>query len=455
MRATIFGAGYVGLVTATCLADAGHEIVCVDIDQAKIECLRSGTVPIHEPGLSSMMKRALVAGTLRFATDAAAAVGHADMQIVAVGTPAASNGAADVKAVFFVAEAIARLMQTSKLVVLKSTVPVGTAEQVRVRMSSILSKRHVRVSCEVAANPEFLKEGSAVADFLKPDRIVLGTSSENACQLLKQLYAPFNRSRDRTICMDIRSAELTKYAANAMLATKISFINEIANLAECLGADIESVRQGIGADPRIGYEFIYPGIGYGGSCFPKDVRALINTAHELGKTIPLVEAVHAVNEQQKIDLFERIAKHFGGTFLLQGKTIAIWGLSFKPNTDDMRDAPSRFLIDSLSDCGCNIQAFDPMAMDEARRIYGNSVRMTFAKDMYSALTDADALVVCTEWQQFRTANLTEMKGRLKSKTIFDGRNIYDPQQLHEEDWTHFSIGRPPHYQRPIEIRAAS
>lgn len=455
MHVTLFGTGYVGLVTGACLADAGHAVLCVDVDEKKIARLKAGEIPIYEPGLEAIVKRSAQAGTLSFTTDAAAAVAHAELQFIAVGTPADGDGSADLSFVLDVAATIGRHMESDKIVVVKSTVPVGTCDQVKERITEVLSERPTELGCEVVSNPEFLKEGSAVADFLKPDRIIVGTASKRAGAVMKELYEPFNRNHDRTIYMDVRSAELSKYAANAMLATKISFINEIANLAERLGADIEQIRRGIGADPRIGYDFIYPGLGYGGSCFPKDVQALIRTARNAGYGAGLVEAVDAVNERQKKTLFERIAGHYGGIDALKGKTIALWGLAFKPNTDDMREAPSRTLMEALWDCGARVQAYDPVAMDEARRIYGDREDLVLAPDKYSALADADALAICTEWQQFRAPDFDEMALRLKKRLIFDGRNIYAPDRMRDEGWTYFSIGRALSLPRLKAVKAAS
>ncbi|UJW75325.1 UDP-glucose dehydrogenase family protein [Rhizobium sp. SL42] len=443
MNVTIFGTGYVGLVTGACLADVGHNVMCMDIDQGKIDRLNKGEIPIYEPGLQAIVERNIKDGTLLFTTDAARAVAHADMQFVAVGTPPDESGAADLQYVLSVAETIGRTMAGFKLVVVKSTVPVGTCDKVAERLKTVLGARTNAPAFEVVSNPEFLKEGAAVSDFLKPDRIIVGTDSAKARTMMAELYEPFNRNHERTIYMDRRSSELTKYAANAMLATKISFINEIANLAEKLGADIEHVRRGIGADPRIGYHFIYPGIGYGGSCFPKDVQALARTAREVGYDAHLIEAVEAVNNRQKHRLFDKIAGHFGGERNLAGKTVAIWGLSFKPNTDDMREASSRVLMESLWSAGARIRAFDPVAGEEAARLYGSRPDMVLVKDKYSALDGADALAVCTEWQQFRAPDFGEMALRMQAKTIFDGRNLFAPERLRDDGWTYLSIGRAP------------
>ncbi len=448
MNVTIFGTGYVGLVTGACLADVGHNVMCMDIDQGKIDRLNKGEIPIYEPGLQAIVERNIKDGTLVFTTDAAKAVSHADMQFVAVGTPPDETGAADLQYVLAVAETIGRAMASFKLVVVKSTVPVGTCDKVAERLKSVLGARSNAPSFEVVSNPEFLKEGAAVSDFLKPDRIIVGTDSTRARAMMAELYEPFNRNHERTIYMDRRSSELTKYAANAMLATKISFINEIANLAERLGADIEHVRRGIGADPRIGYHFIYPGIGYGGSCFPKDVQALARTAREVGYDAHLIEAVEAVNNRQKHRLFDKIADHFEGERNLAGKTIAIWGLSFKPNTDDMREASSRILMEALWSAGAKVRAFDPVAGEEAARIYGTNADLTLVGDKYSALDGADALAVCTEWQQFRAPDFGEMALRMTAKTIFDGRNLFAPERLRDDGWTYLSIGRTAALPRP-------
>ncbi|AEQ53129.1 UDP-glucose dehydrogenase family protein [Pelagibacterium halotolerans] len=445
MRLTIFGTGYVGLVTGACLADVGHQVICVDVDAKKIARLRAGEIPIHEPGLDEVVHRNVAAGTLEFTTDTARAVAHGQVQFVAVGTPPDESGAADLQYVLAVAETIGKAMARRKIVVVKSTVPVGTSDKVRARLAQVLSDRNSALEFDVVSNPEFLKEGAAVNDFLKPDRIIVGTATDHAREVMKEIYEPFNRNHDRTIYMDVRSAELTKYAANAMLATKISFINEIANLAERLGADIEEVRRGIGADPRIGYHFIYPGLGYGGSCFPKDVQALGRTARDIGYDAPLIGAVEAVNTRQKTTLFEKMANHFGGAQGLKGKRIAVWGLAFKPNTDDMREAPSRVLIEALWAAGATVVAYDPVAMDETARIYGARDDLMLAPDKYAALEGADALAICTEWQQFRAPDFDEMADRLAAKLIFDGRNIYAPDRLSRDGWTYVSVGRAPAY----------
>lgn len=444
MKITIFGTGYVGLVSGACLAEVGHDVLCVDVNQEKIDNLKIGILPIWEPGLEELVTRNVKEGRFRFTTDAAAAVQHGQVQFIAVGTPPDEDGSADMQYVLAVARTIATHMTGYKVIVNKSTVPVGTADQVAATINTVIAseaRQSLPPKFDVVSNPEFLKEGAAVNDFLRPDRIIIGTSSEQAKTIMRELYEPFNRANDRTLFMDVRSAELTKYAANAMLATKISFMNEMANLAERLGADIEEVRKGIGSDPRIGYQFIYPGCGYGGSCFPKDVQALAHTAQRLGFKVPLLQAVEAVNNRQKTILFTKLAHHFGGQEQLNGKTIAVWGLAFKPNTDDMRAAPSRVLLEALWQAGAKVQAFDPVAMKEAERTYPKNPRLILCADKYLALQDADALVICTEWQQFRAPDFTEMAGRMQSKVIVDGRNLYQPYKLQEKHWTYLSVGR--------------
>ncbi|MCV2216233.1 UDP-glucose dehydrogenase family protein [Thauera sp. Sel9] len=441
MKLSIFGTGYVGLVTGACLAEVGHNVVCLDIDQGKIDRLNQGQLPIWEPGLEAIVARNVAEGRLAFTTDVARGVAHAQVQFIAVGTPPDEDGSADLQYVLAVAESIARHMQGYKVVINKSTVPVGTADKVCERITTVLAERTVDLPFDVVSNPEFLKEGAAVGDFLKPDRIIIGTESEKARELMHELYEPFNRNHERTMFMDVRSAELTKYAANAMLATKISFMNELANMAEILGANIEEVRKGIGSDPRIGYHFIYPGCGYGGSCFPKDVQALGRTADQIGYEAPLLKAVETVNNRQKGVLFSKLARHFSGVEGLAGKKIAIWGLAFKPNTDDMREAPSRTLIEALWAAGAQVHAFDPVAMEETRRIYGTRDDLQLARDKYAALEGADALCICTEWQQFRAPDFDEMQNRLKEKVVVDGRNLYSPTRLREDGWSYYSVGR--------------
>ena len=441
MKLSIFGTGYVGLVTGACLADVGHNVVCIDVDQTKIDNLKKGILPIWESGLDAIVERNVNAGRLQFTTNVATAIQHAEIQFIAVGTPPDEDGSADLQYVLSVAESIARNMQSYKIIINKSTVPVGTADKVQVRVAQVLAERGEKIAFDVVSNPEFLKEGAAISDFLKPDRIIIGTQSIEARKCMNELYEPFNRNHERIIFMDVKSAELTKYAANAMLATKISFMNELANMAEILGADIEEVRKGIGADPRIGYHFIYPGCGYGGSCFPKDVQALERTAAQIGYNAELLKATESVNNRQKARLFEKLAKHFGGINKLSGKTIAIWGLSFKPNTDDMREAPSRTLMEALWQSGAKVQAFDPVAMDECQRIYGRREDMTLMGTKEAALRQADALVIVTEWQQFRAPDFDLIKTELKNPVIFDGRNLYNPERMIRECITYYSMGR--------------
>lgn len=439
MNVTIFGTGYVGLVTGACLADMGHHVLCVDVDTAKVEGLKKGVIPIYEPGLESIVTANVAAGQLNFTTSAAEGVAHAEIQFIAVGTPPDEDGSADLKYVLAVATSIATHMQSNKVIVNKSTVPVGTADKVTATVRQVLQNRQANISFEVVSNPEFLKEGAAVNDCMKPDRIVIGSSNSNSISVMKELYAPFNRNHDRMIVMDVRSAELTKYAANCMLATKISFMNEMANLAERLGADIEQVRLGIGSDPRIGYHFIYPGCGYGGSCFPKDVQALIRTAEQIGYQPQVLQAVEAANEVQKTVLFQRVTAQFGND--LTGRTFALWGLSFKPNTDDMREAASRVLMEALWAAGATVQAFDPEAMEETQRIYGQRADLKLCGTKEAALKDADALIICTEWKNFRAPDFAALKATLKQPVVIDGRNMYDPAQMKREGFRYFAIGR--------------
>ena len=440
MKVTVFGTGYVGLVQGAVLADVGHDVVCVDIDAAKVAALQAGRIPIHEPGLTPLVQANHAAGRLHFTTDAAAGVAHGDLIFLAVGTPPDEDGSADLKHVLAVARTIATHMAAPKTIVNKSTVPVGTADKVAAEVRQALAQRGADIAFEVVSNPEFLKEGAAVADCMRPDRIVIGTSSPAAERQLRELYAPFNRNHDKIVLMDVKSAELTKYAANAMLATKISFINEIAGLAERLGADIEAVRRGIGSDPRIGYHFIYPGAGYGGSCFPKDVKALIHTAHEVGFVPEVLEAVERRNDAQREVLAERIVAHYGGQ--LQGKTIAVWGLAFKPETDDMREAPSRNLLAALWAAGAQVRAHDPVAMDEARRIFGERADLTLCDSPMAALEGADALAIVTEWKQFRVPDFNRIAQALRDRIVFDGRNLYDPAVVARHGLAYESIGRP-------------
>lgn len=441
MKITVFGTGYVGLVTGACLAEAGYQVMCVDIDESKIERLKQGVIPIYEPGLESIVKENYSAGRLHFTTSAEDGVNFGEFQFIAVGTPPDEDGSADLQYVLAVAREIGNHMTGHRIVIDKSTVPVGTADKVRAEISSVLAQRNADITFDVISNPEFLKEGSAVADFMKPDRIVIGTNNADSADAMRELYGPFNRNHDRLIVMDVRSAELTKYAANAMLATKISFMNEIANLAERLGADVENVRKGIGSDPRIGYQFIYPGCGYGGSCFPKDVQALAKTALDVGYQARLLNAVEGINNSQKSRLLELIIRHFGGADSLRGKTFALWGLAFKPNTDDMREAPSRVVMESLWAAGARVQAYDPEAMDETQRIYGPRDDLALMGTKESALKGADALIICTEWKGFTAPDFTLMAERLTQQVIFDGRNLYDPNRLASKGWTYYGIGR--------------
>ncbi|PWK93029.1 UDP-glucose dehydrogenase family protein [Fulvimonas soli] len=439
MKVTIFGTGYVGLVTGACLAEMGNHVVCVDIDAAKVARLERGEIPIYEPGLEPIVRRNHASGQLAFTTDPAPAVAHGQVIFIAVGTPPDEDGSADLQYVLGVARTVGRHLDRYAVVVNKSTVPVGTADKVRETIAAELAARGAAVEFDVVSNPEFLKEGDAVEDCLRPDRIVIGSASARAVALMRKLYAPFNRNHDRTVVMDVRSAELTKYAANAMLATKISFMNEIANIAERVGADVELVRQGIGSDPRIGYHFIYPGAGYGGSCFPKDVQALERTARAAGYEARLLGAVEAVNHDQKTKLFELISRHFGGQ--LAGRTIALWGLAFKPNTDDMREASSRRLMESLWQAGAKVRAFDPEAREETRRIYGERADLVLCDSAYAALEGADVLAIVTEWKAFRSPDFARIRAALKEPAIFDGRNLYDPATVEEAGLAYYGIGR--------------
>ncbi|VAW90499.1 UDP-glucose 6-dehydrogenase [hydrothermal vent metagenome] len=439
MKVTIFGSGYVGLVTGACLAEVGNDVVCVDIDQKKIEMLNSSEMPIYEPGLEKIVRNNISAGRLSFTTNIETGVSHGLFQFIAVGTPPDEDGSADLQYVKAVAKSIGEHMGEYRVIINKSTVPVGTADKVHETVISALEKRGLNIDFDVVSNPEFLKEGAAIDDFMKPDRIVIGTDNPRTTELLRALYTPFNRNHDRIVVMDIRSAELTKYAANAMLATKISFMNELSNMAERLGADIEQVRLGIGSDPRIGYHFIYPGCGYGGSCFPKDVQALERTANEIGYDAPLLQAVETVNNRQKNVLFQKVERHFDSN--LKEKTFAIWGLAFKPKTDDMRAAPSRTLMEALWEAGAKVQAYDPEAMQETQRIYGDRSDLMLCEDANSTLSGADALIIVTEWQAFRSPDFEFIKSQLKSPTIFDGRNIYDPKTLNSIGITYYAIGR--------------
>ncbi|HQU98628.1 MAG TPA: UDP-glucose/GDP-mannose dehydrogenase family protein [Nitrosomonas sp.] len=441
MKVSIFGTGYVGLVTGSCLAEVGHNVFCIDVDQNKIDNLKKGVLPIWEPGLENIVERNVSEGRLHFTTDAAQAIEHGEIQIIAVGTPPSEDGSADLQHVLKVAETIAKNMQTYKVVVNKSTVPVGSAKKVQAQIEKTLNEREKKIAFDVVSNPEFLKEGAAVGDFMKPDRIIIGTKSLEAKERMIELYEPFNRNHERTIFMDVESAELTKYAANAMLATKISFMNELANIAEILGADIEQVRNGMGADPRIGYHFIYPGCGYGGSCFPKDVQALQRAAQQVGYDAELLKATESVNFRQKNRLFEKIKHHFGDAAALAGKTMALWGLSFKPNTDDMREAPSRALIEALWQAGVKVQAFDPVAMKECQHIYGQRDDLVLMGTKEQALRNADGLIIVTEWQQFRVPDFDLIKTELKNPVIFDGRNLFNLDAMKRRGFTYYSIGR--------------
>jgi UDPglucose 6-dehydrogenase len=439
MRVTIFGTGYVGLVTGTCLAEVGNDVVCVDVDAGKIARLERGEIPIYEPGLEPLVKANYRSGRLKFTTDAQAAMASAQVVFIAVGTPPDEDGSADLTHVLEVARTIGRTLTRPAVVVNKSTVPVGTADSVRAAIASELAVRAAEIAFDVVSNPEFLKEGDAVQDCMRPDRIIIGADSTRAVDALKALYAPFNRNHERIVQMDVRSAELTKYAANAMLATKISFMNEIANIAEQVGADVEQVRRGIGSDPRIGYHFIYPGAGYGGSCFPKDVKALAYTSRAHGHQPRLLDAVEDVNAAQKRKLFSLVSRHFGGH--VAGRTIAVWGLAFKPNTDDMREAPSRTLLEELWDAGARVRAYDPEAATEAGRIYGRRDDLALCDDPYAALENADALVVVTEWKAFRSPDLERIRASLREPVIFDGRNIFEPKAIEASGIAYYGIGR--------------
>ncbi|GEK74014.1 MULTISPECIES: UDP-glucose dehydrogenase family protein [Halomonas] len=439
MKITIFGSGYVGLVTGACLADVGHEVMCVDVDADKVARLSQGEVPIYEPGLETLIHQNLDAGRLHFTNDAKAAVEFGLLQFIAVGTPSDEDGSADLRHVLKVAETIATHMTEYRIIVDKSTVPVGTASKVERTVAATLEARGAAIEFDVCSNPEFLKEGAAIEDFSRGSRIVIGTESERVRQTMRECYGPYNRQRDKLMFMGVRSAELTKYAANAMLATKISFINEMANLAERLGADIEEVRHGIGSDPRIGYHFIYPGCGYGGSCFPKDVKALAHTAEAAGHPAHLINAVEQVNARQKSRLFEMVSDAFDGD--LAGKTIALWGLAFKPNTDDMREAPSRALMEALWQAGARVQAHDPEAAEECLRIYGNREDLDLTEHRDETLEDAHALVICTEWKAFRTVDFVKLRERLVEPVVVDGRNLFSPESARDAGLTYYAIGR--------------
>jgi UDPglucose 6-dehydrogenase len=439
MNVTMIGTGYVGLVTGACMAEVGNDVVCFDVDAAKIATLEDGGVPIHEPGLPEMIRRNVAAGRLRFTTDVDAAVAHGTLQFIAVGTPPDEDGSADMQYVITAARNIGRRMTEYKVIVDKSTVPVGTADRVRETIAKELGARGVKIPFAVVSNPEFLKEGAALEDFMRPDRIVIGGDDEHAVALLRAVYAPFQRSHERLLVMDLRSAELTKYAANAMLATRISFMNELANLADKLNADIEHVRQGIGADPRIGYHFLYPGAGYGGSCFPKDVKALQFTAQQHGVPLQVLHAVEAVNESQKSRLVVKITERLGDK--LAGRKFALWGLAFKPNTDDMREAPSRTVVRGLIDRGAEVVAYDPVAMDEAKRVLSDLRGVSYASSPLDAVAGCDGLVVVTEWKEFRSPDFAALKRRLRTPLVFDGRNLYDPALVRAAGLEYFGIGR--------------
>lgn len=443
MKISVFGTGYVGLVTGACLAEVGHSVLCVDIDAVKVESLRNGHIPIWEPGLEEIVAKNVADGNLSFTTDSAKAVAHGTVLFIAVGTPMGEKGEADLSHVMSVADSIGEHMDQYRVIAIKSTVPVGTADKVAAHISEVLTQqgKQNEGNFGVVSNPEFLKEGAAIDDFLQPDRILIGAADQRAAAIMSELYEPFDLGRDKTIITDIRSSELTKYAANTMLATKISFINEIANMAERLGADIEEVRKGIAADPRIGPHFLSAGIGYGGSCFPKDVLALAHAAREVGYEPELLAAVDHVNSRQKRSLFAKIAAHFGGSDKLAGRTVAIWGLSFKPNTDDMREAPSRMLMEALWAVGARVQAHDPIAMHETRRIYGERADLVLVDDKYDALDGADALAICTEWHQFRSPDIDEMGRRMAHKVLFDGRNMLVAERFAAGHWTYVGVGR--------------
>jgi len=439
LKITIVGTGYVGLVSGACFAEVGNEVLCLDVDAAKIRTLEAGGIPIYEPGLLEVVKRNRAAGRLRFTTDLEQAVRFGTVQCIAVGTPPGEDGSADLQHVLEAARNIGRRMTEYRVVVDKSTVPVGTADKVRSAISAELARRGAEIPFAVVSNPEFLKEGAAVEDFMRPDRVVVGADDARAIQIMRALYAPFQRNHERLLLMDVRSAELTKYAANAMLATRISFMNELANLAERLGADVEEVRKGMGSDPRIGYHFLYAGAGYGGSCFPKDVQALIRTAEQAGGTLPVLQAVEQVNTGQKRVLARKILARFDGK--LSGRRIAVWGLAFKPNTDDMREAPGRALIEELLANGATGSAYDPIAMPAARRAFSGLAGIGYADSPLAALEGADALAVVTEWQEFRSPDFQAIRARLKTPAIFDGRNLYDPAELERFGLEYYPIGR--------------
>ena len=452
MKITIYGSGYVGLVTGALIADVGNEVLCVDVDETKVANLKKGIIPIFEPGLDDVIKRNVEAQRLDFTTDMDQAVAHSEVQFIAVGTPPGEDGSADMQYVAAVAKTIADRMTERKLVINKSTVPVGTGDMVEKVINEGLSKRSLKLPFAVISNPEFLKEGAAIEDFMKPDRIVIGTDDEHAIEVMRELYAPFCRNRrDRLIFMSRKSSELTKYAANSLLATKISFMNELSNIADRLGADIEDVRVGIGSDPRIGYHFIYPGCGYGGSCFPKDVKALIATARENNYEAELLQSVDSVNDRQKHVLFEKLMRHFDND--IKGKKFAVWGLSFKPNTDDLREAPSRVLIESIFEHGGTVRAYDPVAMNEMRHFYPNEKRLELVGTAQDTVEGTDALLINTEWREFRSPNFDVLKSSLKHPVIIDGRNLYEPQQMKDLGFTYDCIGRPLDSQSAVALKA--
>ena len=440
MKLAIIGSGYVGLTSGACFADMGNNVICVDKDQRKIDMLKNGEIPIFEPGLEAMVHRNVEEGRLSFTTDLEHAVRESTIIFIAVGTPPEEDGSADLSHVLAAAAELAQYMDDYKVIVDKSTVPIGTADRVKAKIQSVLDARNLKISFDVVSNPEFLKEGAAIDDFMKPDRVVIGAESEKAAKLMRTLYSPFCRTHDRVIVMSIRSAEMTKYAANALLATKISFINEISRLCEAYGADVEEVRNGIGSDTRIGYKFIYPGVGYGGSCFPKDIKALIHMAGQVDFDSRILKAVEEVNKDQKQILVHKVKQHFDGN--LQGKIFAIWGLAFKPQTDDMREAPSIVIINALLEAGAKIKAYDPVAMEEARRIFGDKPGLTLCASEYDALNEADGLLLITEWRQFRYPDFNRIKSLMNKAVIFDGRNQYDPIQVREMGFSYYAIGRP-------------
>jgi UDPglucose 6-dehydrogenase len=440
MKITVIGSGYVGLVSGACLAEVGNDVLCMDVDSSKIKILEEGGIPIHEPGLLEMVQRNVLAGRLKFTTNVEESVAFGDVQFIAVGTPPDEDGSADLQYVVAAARNIGKYMTNYKVIVDKSTVPVGTADKVKAAITEVLNTRSSNLEFSIVSNPEFLKEGAALEDFMRPDRIIIGTEDSKSLEIMRTLYAPFQRNHERLVMMDVRSAELTKYAANAMLATRISFMNELANLAELLGADIESVRKGIGSDPRIGYDFLYPGCGYGGSCFPKDVKALISTGKNNDYDLKVLNAVEAANDAQKEVLTKKIKNYFGEN--LAGKHFALWGLAFKPNTDDMREASSRVLIADLLAAGATITAYDPVAMNEAKRIFKGIHGISYGASPSEALNNADALVIVTEWKEFRSQDFTHIKHKLKSNIIFDGRNIYDPLMVKNAGLEYYAIGRP-------------